>query len=61
MKLLVDIGNSNITIGVYNTKWKHVWRFDTNKKQNSLFYAIKLNDVLWEAGIKPMDIEFKVL
>ncbi len=61
MKLVVDIGNSNIVFGIFDNKWKHVWRFETKKEESPLYYNLKLNELLWEAGIDAKDIEFKVL
>ncbi len=61
MKLVVDIGNSNIVFGIFDNKWKHVWRFETKKEESALYYNLKLNELLWEAGIDAKDIEFKVL
>ena len=61
MKLLVDIGNSNIVFGIFENKWKYVWRIKTQKDKPALYYSLKLNELLWEAGIDVKDIEFKVL
>lgn len=61
MKLVVDIGNSNIVFGIFENKWKYVWRFETKKKETALYYSLKLTELLWESGIDVKDIEFKVL
>lgn len=61
MKLVVDIGNSNIVIGVFDDKWKYIWRLETKKDESALYYSLKLNELLWEAGITPEDIEYKVI
>ena len=61
MKLVVDIGNSNIVFGIFENKWKHVWRFETKKDKSALYYSLKLNELLWESGIAPENIEFKVV
>ena len=61
MKLLIDIGNTNIVIGIFeNNKWRNIWRLQTKKEENALYYSIKINDLLWEAGINTDNIEFKV-
>jgi type III pantothenate kinase len=61
MKLVADIGNSNIVFGVFENKWKHIWRLETKKDKSALYYSLKLNELLWEVGIDMKDIEFKVL
>ncbi len=62
MKLVIDIGNTNIVAGIQSAgKWKHIWRFTTNKKATELNYSIKIHNVLWEAGIHPDDIKIKIL
>ena len=62
MTLAIDIGNTNIVIGLFdNEEWKYVWRLETKKAESLLFYSYKVNDMLWEAGIDVGDIETKVL
>ena len=62
MKLIVDIGNSNIVIGIQqNQQWKHFWRINTQKKASEYHYSLKINNLLWEASISPSDIDDFIL
>lgn len=62
MVLVVDIGNTNIVIGLYDgQKWVNTWRVETNKSETFLFYSYKINDFLWEAKIDVNEIEYKVM
>lgn len=55
MLLALDMGNSDITIGLWGEdKWIHIWRIPTNADQPELFYGIKLRDYFFEANV---DIE----
>ncbi len=52
MTLAIDIGNTNIVIGLYDSEeWKYIWRLETKKTESLLYYSFKINDLLWEAGI----------
>ncbi len=62
MKLVVDIGNTNIVIGIKKqNKWLHIWRIHTGKNTGELDYSLNLHNTLWELGIAPGDIQYKVL
>ena len=62
MKLVVDIGNTNIVVGIKNhKKWIQILRFDTDKNATEFEYSLKLNNALWEMGVAPVDIRYKVL
>jgi type III pantothenate kinase len=61
MILVCDIGNTNIVIGIYELSWKNVFRMETQKNETALHYSVLLNEYLWEAGINPDIIKFKVL
>ncbi len=62
MKLVVDIGNTNVVIGLKKkAEWLQIWRFATDKKALAYDYSIKLNNALWELGIDPEDIHYKIL
>ena len=61
MNLLIDIGNTNIVIGVFDKKIKHIWRLKTQKGASTIDYGIKLEELLWEAGVNPKSFEYKVL
>lgn len=55
MLFAVDIGNSNVVIGIfYDGSWKHTWRLPTTNRENALvYYESKLQDMLLENGIRP--------
>jgi type III pantothenate kinase len=60
--LVLDIGNSDITIGLSNQgAWLHVWRIPSVADRPELFYGIKIRDYFVEAGLKPADVEKIVL
>ena len=62
MKLVVDIGNTNIVAGVKNReKWIYIWRFETDKDASEFDYSIRLNNLLWEAGIDTKQLHSIVL
>jgi len=60
-KFIIDIGNSNIVLGIKNkNKWEHIWRLPTNKKASKFHYALKISNLLFEAGIEVNNIDFKI-
>jgi type III pantothenate kinase len=62
MLLAIDIGNSDITIGVYDQfSWIHIWRIPAVVSRPELFYGIKLRDYFLEADIKPSNIQHIVI
>ena len=62
MRLIVDIGNSNVVVGLQqNANWLHIWRFKTDKQAKALDYGVKFLNVLWEAGIGVDEISYKIL
>jgi type III pantothenate kinase len=53
MLLAVDIGNSDITLGLhYESKWNYIWRISSAAHHPELFYGIKLREYFFEAGLK---------
>lgn len=57
MLLAVDIGNSDITLGLYkDKKWMHIWRISSATNHPELFYGIKLREFFFEAGLKTDDV-----
>jgi len=49
MVLAFDIGNSDITIGLYNgTGWQHIWRVPSQADLPEMFYAMKLREYFLE-------------
>ena len=62
MLLAFDIGNSDITIGLWFTdEWKHTWRIPTKPDQPEPYYAIKIRDYFLEASLAVDGIETIVL
>ena len=52
MLLAFDIGNSDITVGLWhNNSWKHQWRIPSRIDQPELFYGIKIRDYFLEARL----------
>jgi len=53
MVLAFDIGNSDITIGLYNDNaWKHTWRVPSQADLPEMFYAMKVRDYFLENRIR---------
>jgi type III pantothenate kinase len=51
MLLAVDIGNSDITLGLWkDPAWKFVWRIATKSELPELYYGIKIRDYFFESG-----------
>lgn len=62
MILVFDIGNSDITIGLWNgSQWKHTWRIPSRIHQPELFYGVKIRDYFFEAGLQVTDVNKIVL
>lgn len=62
MLLAFDIGNSDITIGLWsNEVWKHTWRIPTKPDQPELYYAVKIRDYFLEASLSVDDVESIVI
>ena len=62
MLLAFDIGNSDITIGLWsNDAWMHTWRIPSKPDQPELYYGVKIRDYFLEAGIAVDVIETIVL
>lgn len=58
MVLAVDIGNSDITIGLYYQQdWKHLWRLSAAISSPELYYGIKIREHFFEAGLRVQDVE----
>ena len=53
MVLAFDIGNSDITIGLYNDNaWKHTWRVPSQADLPEMFYVMKVRDYFLENRIR---------
>ncbi len=62
MILVIDIGNSDIKIGLWNEAcWEHVWRIPAVADRPELFYGIKIRDFFSEAGLDHRQVERIVL
>ena len=62
MLLVFDIGNSDITIGLWAAEqWKHVWRIPSKPDQPELFYGVKMRGFFLEADIAVDRVETIVL
>jgi type III pantothenate kinase len=62
MLLAFDIGNSDITIGLWSDeKWKHVWRIPSKPDQPELYFGVKMRDYFLEASIAVDRVETIVL
>lgn len=62
MILVLDIGNSDITMGLWDgSQWKHVWRIPSRSNQPELFYGVKVRDYFFEAGIPTSHVKHVVL
>jgi type III pantothenate kinase len=52
MLLAFDVGNSDITIGLWNgMEWQNNWRIPSRADQPELFYGVKVRDYFFEAGV----------
>lgn len=61
MVLVLDIGNSDITIGLYDIdEFKHIWRIPSVAERPELFYGIKFRDYFLEAGL-PIEAVSKIV
>ncbi len=62
MILVLDIGNSDITIGLWDgAQWKNTWRIPSRITQPELFYGVKLRDYFFEARLETTGVDKIVL
>jgi type III pantothenate kinase len=62
MILVLDIGNSDITIGLWDgSQWKHTWRIPSRAQEPEQFYAVHLRNNFFEAGLPFVSIKKIVL
>lgn len=61
--LVVDIGNSNVVVGLYRAgRWEYVWRFLTQMESDApLYYEMGLRERLLESGIHYSEVQGTVL
>jgi len=58
MLLALDVGNSDITIGLYaEQRWRHVWRIPTMVELPAMYFSMRLSNQFLEAGIAKEDIQ----
>lgn len=63
MQLIIDIGNSNVVIGVYEqNSWIHIWRLPTTTDRGALmFYEMQLSNHMLEVDLSTATISQIVL
>ena len=63
MTLALDIGNSNLTVGLYaQNTWQHIWRLPTKvDSEATLFYQMRLSHMLMEYGIAAGEVQQVVI
>ena len=62
MLLAVDIGNTDITIGLCKQdQWIHIWRLTSSVSRPELFYGIKLRERFFESDLKAADVNQVVI
>jgi type III pantothenate kinase len=63
MTLALDIGNSNLTVGLYaKNKWQHIWRLPTKSdSEATLFYQMRLSHLMLEHDIAAREIKQVVI
>lgn len=62
MILVIDIGNSDITLGLWHESvWQNVWRIPAVADRPELFYGIKIRDFFGEANLDHRSVERIVL
>jgi type III pantothenate kinase len=62
MILVIDVGNTNVVLGIYKEETLlHLWRISTDKQKTSDEYLIVINNLLRFDGIDPKDIRQSVL
>lgn len=57
MILVIDIGNSDVTLGLSeNRNWLHIWRIPAVADRPELFYGIKIREFFTNAGIRTSEV-----
>jgi type III pantothenate kinase len=57
MHLIVDIGNTNVVIGIFEQgEWVYIWRLSTNKEIIASEYEIRIRQFFLESTIKISNI-----
>lgn len=62
MLLVIDVGNSNIVLGVYDgALLLRSWRLSTDKSRTSDEYAVLLHSLFDQAGLKFSEVEASII
>lgn len=62
MLLAIDIGNSDVTLGLWDTTvLKKIWRIPSKPEQPELFYGVKIRDFFLEDSILSKEVNTVVL
>jgi len=63
MIVAVDIGNSNVVVGIYHDKkWQHFWRMPTQKSNDRpVYYEVEIRNLLLEHHVDISKVEGVVL
>ena len=57
MKLIVDIGNSNVVVGLYQDgRWPHIWRFLTQAQESPAHYQLQLEEKFTLHRLQPQEV-----
>ena len=58
MMLALDVGNSDITIGLYaEGEWRQVWRIPTITELPAMYFSMRLANQFLESGIRKEEIK----
>ncbi|MCU0420470.1 MAG: type III pantothenate kinase [Cyclobacteriaceae bacterium] len=62
MLLAIDIGNSDVTLGLWaDEAWKHVWRVPSKPELPELFFGVRVRDYFLESGANIEAVQHIVL
>ena len=62
MILVLDIGNSDVTMGYWDgQQWKHTWRIPSRTQQPELFYGVKVRDSFFESQVPLQSVTVVVI
>jgi type III pantothenate kinase len=58
MLLALDVGNSDITIGLYaEERWRQVWRIPTIAELPAMYFSMRLANQFLEAGVSKEEVK----
>ncbi len=62
MLLAIDIGNSDITLGLWmNDNWLYHWRIPSKPEQPEIFYGVKIREFFLESSLKVGSVKTVVI